>query len=62
MVGSIYKILSEIEACKLVNTPSPERDSPLREFYGARSFIFSGNSHIDECNALGERVMPELKT
>ena len=47
MVGTTGKILSEIKVCKQM---------------AVRSFISLGNSHIDECKAFGERVMPELKT
>ena len=46
MVGATYKILPEIETCKQM---------------GVRSFIFWGNSHIDECKAFGARVTPELE-
>ena len=47
LVGSTDQVLSEIEEYRKM---------------GIRAFIFSGYPHIDECQAFGSRVLPELKT
>ena len=47
LVGSVDKILSEIESYQKM---------------GMRSFIFSGYPHLDECDYIGKLVMPHLKT
>ena len=47
LVGSADQILSELEAYQKM---------------GIRSFIFSGYPHLDECDYIGDLVLPELKT
>ena len=47
LVGSTDQVLSALEAYQKM---------------GMRSFILSGYPHIDECQAFGKRVLPELKT
>ena len=47
LVGSTDQVLSEIEDYRKM---------------GIRAFIFSGYPHLDECRAVGARVIPNLKT
>ncbi len=47
LVGSPDQILSKIERYQKM---------------GIRSFIFSGYPHLDECQYVGEKVLPHLKT
>ena len=47
LVGSTDQVLSKIEEYTKM---------------GIRAFIFSGYPHIDECQAFGQRVLPQLET
>jgi alkanesulfonate monooxygenase len=47
LVGSVDQVLSKIEAYQRM---------------GIRAFIFSGYPHLDECEAFGTKVLPELAT
>ncbi|MEZ8141006.1 alkanesulfonate monooxygenase [Enterovibrio norvegicus FF-33] len=47
LVGSVDQVLSKIERYQKM---------------GIRSFIFSGYPHKDECEIVGQKILPELKT
>ncbi|MGB0661475.1 MAG: LLM class flavin-dependent oxidoreductase [Mangrovicoccus sp.] len=47
LVGSTDQVLSELEAYKAM---------------GIRAFILSGYPHLDECDHVGKRVLPNIKT
>jgi alkanesulfonate monooxygenase len=47
IVGSVDQVMSEIESYRKM---------------GIRAFIFSGYPHLDEAEAFGTKVLPELKT